>query len=93
MATTELLNLQLSAFWLEGPWRLELNKLGIDDKKGLLKSFGIDPNFFAVRQYQQAQVADTWELLQQRNLAVQKSIEELYNMLGWNTERQYTLST
>jgi len=56
----------------------------------LLKSFGVDPTYFAKGGYQRNMIADAFELFKESHKALTESFKELYTDLGITVSREFT---
>jgi hypothetical protein len=87
----EKLKFLLAAYWMEGPWKMQLNQMSVTTKEQLLRSFGVDSLYFAEKSmgYHRNLIFDAFDEFKVNQLAIEQTVEELYKDLGISVDKVY----
>jgi hypothetical protein len=88
----EKLKFLLAAYWMENPFKMQMNEMPISIKEQLLRSFGIDPVYFADKSvgYHRNLIADAFDEFKMNQLGIERTMHELYADLGISVTKVYT---
>jgi hypothetical protein len=72
----------MAACWIEEVWKMRLSGLLDADRKEYLRSFGVDPTYLGIRDYDFAQIRSATEEFEWCLGELTKDFEELYKDLN-----------
>lgn len=79
----------LAACFLEEVWKMKLETLSEGDRKDYLRSFGVDPQFFGIKQYNRSQLQAAKEAFERVFAELAQHLKELKEDLGVSVDAHH----
>jgi hypothetical protein len=83
------LSFYLVAAWMENIWKMKFAGISDREREDYLRSLGVDPLYFGVKEYRMALFRDSLQEFKVRHSELIKIFKGLYDDLGLSTEVEY----